>query len=332
MRWLFQGKPRIKWTILFLCIVLLFSGCSQEAVPLMDTQIEAVEYSSGTVFGEGYRQSFLSKDICVIPKKSKSPTDSAITAESALLVNDTKKKMLFAKKIYAKRFPASITKIATALLALQRADMEDVVTVSYDASHITEYGAKLCHFQEGDQIKMKDLMYCLLVYSGNDAGIAIAEHIGGSQEAFAEMLNEEMLRLGATGTHFVNSHGLHDDSHYTTAYDLYLIFHELLQYDLFREIINQSEYTVSWQDAQGQSKTTTYQSTDRYLLGYEQIPEGLTVIGGKTGTTIAAGNCLILYSQDKKKNDYISVILKADSSTALYSQMNHLLEYTKRGR
>lgn len=297
----------------------------------MDTQIEAPGYGSGTISGDGYEQSYLSGDICVIPKKNNSPTDSAITAESALLVNDTSKKMLFAKKIYKKRFPASITKIATALVALQRADLEDIVTVSYDASHITEYGAKLCGFQEGDQIKMKDLLYSLLVYSGNDAGIAIAEHIGGSQEAFAEMMNEELLRLGATGTHFINAHGLHDDSHYTTAYDLYLIFHELLKYDLFHEIINQAEYTAEWQDAQGQARKMTFRSTDRYLLGYEHVPEGLTVVGGKTGTTIAAGNCLILYTQDKKKRDYISVILKADSSTALYSQMNRLLEYVKRG-
>lgn len=327
----FQRKQVVRKIAFILCCCMLLTGCSQEAVSLMDTQIEAAGYSSGTISDEVYEQTLLSEDICVIPKKNNSPTDSAISAESALLVNDTAGEMLFAKNIYKKKYPASITKIVTALIALQIADMEDMVTVSYDASHITEYGAKLCGFQEGDQIKMEDLLYCLLVYSGNDAGVAIAEHIGGSVEGFAGMMNQEMTRLGASGTNFVNSHGLHDENHYTTAYDLYLIFHELLKYDMFREIINQSEYEASWQDAQGQEKTMTFRSTDRYLLGYEQVPDGLTVIGGKTGTTIAAGNCLILYSQDKQKNDYISVILKADSSAALYSQMSHLLGYVKRG-
>lgn len=316
---------------LFLCLSIILTGCKENANVLLDTQISVPADMEEIGSTQLYHQEYLSQDVCVIPKKNKSATDSAITAQSALLINDTDNKMLFAQNIYNKMYPASITKIATALLVLEKGNLDDTVTVSYDASHITEYGAKLCGFQEGDKISLKDLLYCLLVYSGNDAGIAIAEHIAGSVSAFSDLMNQEMARLGASGTHFVNPHGLHDTKHYTTAYDLYLIFHELLKYDLFCEIIQQPNYTASWVNADGEPKELTFQSTDRYLLGSVQTPKGLTVIGGKTGTTIDAGSCLILYTQDKKKKDYISVILKAESSTSLYTQMNHLLEYVKRG-
>lgn len=316
---------------LFLCLSIILTGCQENANVLLNTQISVPADLEESRNSQLYRQEYLSQDICVIPKKNRSVTDSAITAQAALLVNDTDNKMLFAQNIYDKMYPASITKIVTALLVLEQGNLEDTVTVSYDASHITEYGAKLCGFQEGDKISLKDLLYCLLVYSGNDAGIAIAEHMAGSVSAFSDLMNQEMTRLGASGTHFVNPHGLHDSKHYTTAYDLYLIFHELLKYDLFCEIIQQANYTASWVNVNGEPKELTFQSTDRYLLGSVQTPKGLTVVGGKTGTTIDAGSCLILYSRDKKKKDYISVILKAESSASLYTQMNHLLEYVKRG-
>lgn len=322
------GRPL---ALLLLCSVLL-TGCKTEAVPVIeDAQLPLSEPASA-VSGAVTEQQLLSEDICVIPKSRNVCTDAAITANAALLVNDTKNKVLYAQDIYSKQYPASVTKIVTALLALKYADLSDTVTVSYNAAHITEYGAKLCGFQEGDQISMRDLLYCLLLYSGNDAGIAIAEHISGSVEAFAEKMNQEMISLGASGSHFVNPHGLHDEEHYTTAYDLYLVFHELLQYDSFKKIINASEYTATWTTAQGQEQSLSMQSTDRYLVGSAAAPKGLKVIGGKTGTTVNAGSCLILYSQDKKQRDYISVILKAESSYSLYSQMSHLLEYVKRGK
>lgn len=312
-------------TLVLMCPMLL-AGCGTSAVPAMDTQVKVANQAS-LATGSSVQGELLSNDLCIIPKSKNISTDAAITANSALLINDTKNKVLYAQDIYSKQYPASVTKIATALLALKYADLSDTVTISYNASHITEYGARLCGFEEGDQISMRNLLYCLLIYSGNDAGTAIAEHISGSEQAFAEKMNEEIILLGASGTHFVNSHGLHDDEHYTTSYDLYLIFHELLNYRVFKKIIRQTEYTVKWKSSQNQEKSLLIRSTDQYLTGGAAVPEGLKVLGGKTGTTINAGSCLILYSRDKKKQDYISVILKADSSYSLYRQMSHLLEY-----
>ena len=176
-----------------------------------------------------YSLEYLSKDVCVIPKKSQSAknSDSVMTAGASLIVNDTTDEMLFSRNIYKKMYPASITKIVTALVTLKHANLDDMVTVSHNAANITEYGATLCGFKEGDRIKLKRLLYSLLIHSGNDAGIAIAEHVAGSEEAFADMMNQEMKDLGASGSHFTNAHGLHDEKHYTTAYDMYLVFREL---------------------------------------------------------------------------------------------------------
>ena len=300
------------------------TGCSNPIESQMaDAGVAAVSAGQDDM---AYAQDYLSEDICIIPKEQQSQKDSEITAGAALLINDSDKQMLYAQKIYSKRYPASITKIVTALVALKYGNMSDTVTVSYKASHITEYGAKICGFQEGDRIKLKDLLTCFLVYSGNDAGIAIAEHIAGSTAAFAEMMNQEMQELGASGSHFVNPHGLHRKKHYTTAYDLYLVFHELLQYKRFQEIIALKEFTVTYQDKDGEEKANRFTSTNQYLTGYSLAPEGITVVGGKTGTTLEAGSCLILYVQDESGKDYIAVILKADSSYSLYQQMNHMLE------
>ncbi len=314
--------------ICFLSVLLLCSsflaGCGNDVIPAVDTQIRAEGYALAAT-GSSIGTKLLSKGICVIGKRQNVSTDTAITANAALLINDTKNKVLYAQDVYSTQYPASITKIATALMALRYSSLSEPVTISYNASHITEYGAVLCGFQEGDQITIKKLLYCLLVYSGNDAAVAIAEHISGTQQAFAEKMNREVMALGASDTHFVNSHGLHDDDHYTTAYDLYLIFHELLHYPIFRKIIRTTDRTVTWKSSQGQKRSLAISSTNLYLTGYAQAPEGLTVIGGKTGTTVSAGDCLILYSRNKKKQDLISVILHADSSYSLYQQMSYLL-------
>ena len=117
-------------------------------------------------------------------------------------------------------YPASITKVMTSLIAIKYGNLEDQVTVTEDAV-ISESGATLCGIKPGDTLTLEQLLYGLMLPSGNDAGAAIAIHMAGSIDAFADMMNEEAKRLGATDTHFMNPHGLHDEDHYTTAYDLY---------------------------------------------------------------------------------------------------------------
>lgn len=321
-----------KCIALILSVILgsLLTGCGTEKSSFMDYRPELpASMAESAENKSGYTLEYLSKDVCVIPKKEQSPknSDNVMTAGGSLIVNDTTDTMLFSKNIYKKMYPASITKIVTALVALKYANMEDMVTISHEAANITEYGARLCGFKEGDQIQMSQLFSAFLVHSGNDAGIAIAEHIAGSVDAFADMMNREMQELGASGSHFVNPHGLHDKQHYTTVYDLYLVFHELLQYDTFLETIHMPSVKIKYTDAQGTQKKMNFQSTDRYLTGTATAPKGITVIGGKTGTTAAAGSCLILYTKDTSENDYISIVLQASDGNNLYVQMNKLLGY-----
>ncbi len=312
--------------------VSLLTGCSSKenlALPFSDTAETNQVYANYTDELSSDQSDFFASELVVIPDELNHMSDSAITAESSLIVNDTDNDVIFANNVYERLYPASLTKLITALVVLEEGNLEDTVTVSYNASHITESGAKLCGLKEGDTIKLKDLLYAFLIYSGNDAGIAIAEHIGGTVGEFAKMMNKAAKDAGAVHSNFVNPHGLHDDNHYTTAYDLYLIFHQLVKYDEFLSIIKTTEYTVTYEDVSKESVTKTFLTTNRYLKGTENAPEGITVVGGKTGTTSKAGNCLILYSQDKDNKDYISLILKADSGNSLFTQMTDLLKMIK---
>jgi D-alanyl-D-alanine carboxypeptidase (penicillin-binding protein 5/6) len=307
--------------------VLLLTGCrTQDKLPLPYTNRDGLNLSADT--GEDTTD-FFASDLAVVPDDLNHMSDPEITAESSFIVNDTDNKVIYANNVYERLYPASLTKLITALVVLEKADLKDMVTISYNASHITESGAKLCGFKEGDSVKLEDLLSAFLIYSGNDAGVAIAEHVGGTIGGFAKMMNQAAKDAGAVHSNFVNPHGLHDDNHYTTAYDLYLIFHQLVQYDKFLSIINNSEYTVTYKNAAGSPVTKTFLTTNRYLKGEEKAPEGITVIGGKTGTTSKAGSCLILYSKDRNNKDYISLVLKADNSSSLFSQMTDLLKMIK---
>lgn len=194
-KWLSAGC--ICAALLGICTIM--TGCSVDTVPVSDTQISYDEQgASDTSDNNSSTDSkLLSEDICIVPKKSNTATDAAITADAALLIDDSRHKVLYAQNVYGTEYPASVSKIATALMALKYAKMDDTVTISNNASHITEYGARLCGFQEGDKISMKDLLYCMLTYSGNDASVAIAEHISGSETEFATKMNKELVSLGA---------------------------------------------------------------------------------------------------------------------------------------
>lgn len=310
-----------------ICIILtmtVLTGCSKTTdiiLPYPNSSNDVLEQVNNTQVAD-----FFANNLSIIPDELNHMEDARITAESALIINSSKDKVIFANDIYNRMYPASLTKLITALVVLENADLSDTVTISKNAANITESGAKLCGFEEGDKITLETLLNSLLVYSGNDAGLAIAEHVGGSEEEFARMMNETIKKVGAVHSHFVNPHGLHNDNQYTTAYDLYLVFHELIKYDEFVSIINQATYIAKYENSVGEVQEKTFLNTNRYLKGTENAPEGITVIGGKTGTTNMAGNCLVLYSKDSNDNSYISVILHADGGNSLFYQMTSLLD------
>ena len=227
--------------------------------------------------------------------------------------------------ITKKLYPASITKIMTALLAIKYGgDMDQMLTAS---SHVPdmEWQAQKIGIEKGDKMTLDQALHYLMVYSANDAAVLIAEHVGKDYNDFIDMMNKEAASIGATNTHFVNPHGLHDENHYTTAYDLYLIFNECLKYPKFRELIDLNYYSTVFHDKNGEIRAIEVPSTDNYLMGYINPPANIKVIGGKTGTTDQAGSCLILLSKNADNREFISVVLGAVDGNEVYTSMNRLL-------
>lgn len=246
-----------------------------------------------------------------------------ITSESAFLAGEGGEAI--ASKVATKRMnPASTTKVMTALVALKYGNLEDEITVPTE-SVITEAGASLAGISPGDVLTLDELLYGLMLPSGNDAANAIAVHIGGSIENFVEMMNDEAKRIGAVDTHFVNVHGLTDPKHYTTAYDLYIIFNEALKDPRFLNYAGASSYSVEYTASDGSQIIKTWKNGNRYITGQVKPPEGVVVEAGKTGTTIAAGSCLVISSDGGNGNRYISVILKSVNKVDLYDNMSKLL-------
>ena len=203
------------------------------------------------------------------------------------LFNIADSQIKYGYKLFDKLYPASTTKVMTAYLALKYGNLDDVVTMSATSTNFN--------------------------WDESTCGLS-------------ELMNTEAKQLGATGTHFVNPHGLHDENHYTTTYDLYLMFNEALKDQAFLDIISMNSYTAKVTSADGTSYTPTWQATNYYSAGEATPPDGIHVYGGKTGTTDQAGNCVILYEKNTAGEPYISVIMGASDKPLLYEEMNELLD------
>jgi len=308
---------------------LLLTGCTERqdvenAYSLYDT---TAAYASANDGSSDSDLSLFAADLCVGGTEN-TESDSVIAdcVESAAVFVVDDAEITYAQNIYEKCYPASTTKILTAYIALKYGDLDEVMTVSDAAIDDLDPSSSVCGLQKGDQITLRNALYGLMLCSGNDAANVIAEAISGSTEDFADLMNEEALALGATHSHFVNPHGLPDDEHYTTAYDLYLIFQEAVQNEDFVSIISTLSYDASWLDASGNTVTQTWTNTNGYLTGKYAQPDGITVIGGKTGTTSAAGYCLVLYSMNETSSPVISVVLNGNSRSDMYKIMTQMLD------
>ncbi len=315
---------KIRMCIATLAVCMVLTGCGNVSYTFKYNPDSSV--SSFRIVNTEMQDtaSTFAEDLCVVSEDIM-PEDVDMTSVSAAALFDVDNgEVLYAKNVYEKLHPASLTKVLTALVALKYGNPNDILTASENVK-ISESGAQLCGVKPGDSMTLDQALHILLMYSANDVAVMIAEHIGGSVDGFATMMNEEAKRIGATNSNFVNPHGLTDDSHYVTAYDMYLIFNEAVKYDLFTEIIHMASYDTVYHDAAGNEKEISVKSTNWYLNDTCVMPEKVTVIGGKTGTTTAARHCLVLLSKDTAGQPYISVILSAESRDILYAQMTELL-------
>lgn len=318
-----------KRIVSLLTITFIFStltGCGASTIPL---SYNSENPNSSFLFsdGEGVTTAeTFANDLCVIGKEDiVENTDVDMTrACAAGLFDLNNSNIIYSQNIHERLHPASLTKIMTAIVALKYGNLEDVITVTQNVT-ITESGAQLSGFKPGDTLTLDQALHALLINSSNDAAMIIAEHIGGSIEGFADMMNQEAVSLGATNSHFVNPHGLTAEDHYVTAYDLYLIFNEAISYNYFVEVIHMTQYDTIYHNAEGEEVPLSFGTTNLYLKGTYNAPESVTVIGGKTGTTNAAASCLILYTKDTAGAPYISVILRAEEREIMYYEMTDLL-------
>lgn len=242
----------------------------------------------------------------------------------ALLFDIDSQEVLYSERANEQLYPASTTKIMTAYLALKYGTLGEYVTVSEHAVDVPS-DSSTAHLQTGDKLTLEDLLYALMLPSGNDSAVAIAEHISGTTEDFVALMNKEAKALGATNTHFVNPHGYHDKDHYTTAYDLYLIFNECIKNETFLQIIAATNWDAKIKEANGSIREVTWPQSNQFISGGREVPDGITLVGGKTGNTFDAGSCILLYGHDSEYTPFIAIIMGATSRRNLYDNMTFLL-------
>lgn len=266
-----------------------------------------------------------------IQQVNKTPLN--INAAGAVLIEQKSGKVLYEKDARKKLFPASTTKILTALLAIENGDINETVTLGTEVSMIDKDGSR-AGLKPGEKIKLGDLLMGLLLPSGNDAANAIAVHIGRKLaedqtisvekaiKIFVDKMNERASEIGAKDSHFVNPHGFHDKNHYTTAYDLGLIASEAMKYDFFRNVVSTGKYSGEYADG---SKVIEVWGNTNKLINRDNRYYFQYATGIKTGHTTPAGYCLVS-SASENGMDVIAVVLNT-TPEGQWKDSTSLLEY-----
>ncbi len=310
--------------IALLCCSLL-SGCSMNAYP--KEQPLHVNTASNLPI---VRPAGLASNNVVIPYDAYVYDDADFEYEAGLLINQTKNSVVCAVNPHKQIYPASMTKILTAVVVMDAVNsgqisLNDTVVIrkeiEFNEANVTALG-----LEPGDYITVNELLHGLLISSYNDCAIALARYVSGSVSDFVDLMNKKAQELGATNSHFVNPHGLHDNNHYTTPYDLYLIFKEFLKYDTLVQIDSSSSYILTmYRDSE--KITTELTPTNAFLSNSVEMPTGYHITGWKTGTTEKAGSCIIVeFVNDDTNEEYICLVSNAKDHETLYQNVNDMLK------
>ena len=330
-----NSKSKQKMIAMLLVLVMTATGCGSAKYDMAyELNNDVSSYQLLNITNQETLEPFAA-DLCVAAKDVKPAGIDLSEVGAAALFNTKNLNTLYAKNVNVQINPASLTKVMTALVAIKYGSNDQMLTASENVL-ITEPGAQLCGLKPGDRMTLDQALHILLIYSANDVAVMIAEGVSasvngsnGSVEEFVAMMNEEAFELGATNCNFTNPNGLTDEEHYVTTYDLYLIFQEALKYELFNQIIQMTSYSTVYTDRNGGEKSLEVNNTNQYLKGTYEMPANVNVIGGKTGTTNAAGHCLMLLSKSSDGTPYISIIMKDTSGDNLYKDMTDLLGLIK---
>ena len=249
-----------------------------------------------------------------------------IYSDSAILMDFKTGSVLYSKNSEEKMYPASTTKILTAILAIENSNLDDIVTVSNKDIASIPSGYSSAGLTQGEEISVKDLLDVFLVHSANDAGFVLAEHVSGSISDFADLMNKKAEEIGCKNTHFTNPSGIHDENHYTTSFDLALIARYCMQNSTFRSIVSEKNCTIAATNKSDERKFTNTNDlinpSSKYYLE--------DCVGIKTGYTKQAKNCLI--SACSKNNlGLICVVLGANQlstgESSRYEDSVNLFKY-----
>lgn len=254
-----------------------------------------------------------------------------ISAGAAILMDSSTEKVLYSKNENEKMYPASTTKVLTAILTIENCNLNDIVSVPYEAIASIPSGYSVAALQTGEQLTVEQLLKVLLIHSANDAANVLAYHISGSIDAFAVLMNNKIQELGLKNTHYTNPSGMHNQNHYTTAYDLALIMKYCMKNPTFRSLTKLKYCTIP---ATNKYEERVYNTTNELLI-YDNRNVSSNyyyqyAIGGKTGYTSQAKNCLVSVS-NKDGLELISVILSVglypNNLSAKFVDTKALFEY-----
>ena len=259
-----------------------------------------------------------------IDKNDYNPDNITTNSPSAILMEPKTGKILYSKDAFSRMYPASTTKLMTAILTLENCNLDDIVTVSHNAIYSIPVGYSHASLQEGEELTVEQLLNVLLIPSANDAAVALAEHISGSVEEFANLMNNKAKELGCLDTHFVNPNGVHDENHYSTAYDLALIGMYAMKFDDIMRIAIVNQYTLP--------KTNKYNETNRIfnatngLISKNNEYYYPNATGLKTGYTDKSGYCIVATAK-KDDVELLEVVFGSDSIKERYEDCIKLFDY-----
>lgn len=248
-------------------------------------------------------------------------------AGAAIVVDGDHNEILYDLNMHQKMYPASLTKIMTSLVVLDAIDkgelsLDTEITASEQAVRLPE-GSSTAGIKAGEILTVEQLLYCDLVPSANEACNILAEAVAGSTPAFVDRMNAKAAELGAENTHFTNPHGLHDDDHYTTAYDLYLMAKAAMEYEVFRSIVSTGKYVLPATNLSGERvlHSTNLFLTNWYVIGYTYS----RAIGIKTGYTGEAGRCLASAAVDDQGRTFYCIVLGSEFA---YDEDGNYIRYS----
>lgn len=255
------------------------------------------------------------------PALTAAGTYPELFSEAAVLMDASTGQVLFAKNMHEKQFPASITKIMTGMMALEKGKLTDTLTMSRNA--VFSVGRNTSHIalDAGEELSLEQALYALSIDSANDAANGIAEHIGGSLESFARLMDEKAVEIGAQNTRFINAHGLPDSNHYTTAYDMAVIMLHAVKNPKFLEVFSETRYAMT--PTNKQPETRYFNSSNPLLNG--GIPLA-GIMASKSGWTSQARHTLVTAARQGNR-ELIAVVLNCPDSDAKYEDTIKLLNY-----